>query len=137
MAEEPQAAEHEQVNGRRVRRERRRSPLRHELLEVAAHEDLLVVGGQVKGVWRGEDACPRREQERESASARPALLDDRHEAGERHEHRSEHDRAVQIRPQHEQRQGREDAARRAPGVREHEPERGGEEREGERLRPHD
>ena len=70
-------------------------------------------------------------------SARPPLLDDRHESGKRHQHRAEHHRAVQVRPEHEQRQGQEDATGRPPGVLEHEPEGRYEEREGERLRSHD
>src|SRR5262249_60214071 len=82
--EQPAPAEHEQVNRCGARRKRRRRPFRNELLEVAAYQNLVVVGGKVEGVGRSEQAGPRGEQKRYPASARSPLRDHRDEPGKRH-----------------------------------------------------
>ena len=57
--------------------------------------------------------------------------------GERDEARAEQDRAVEVRPEDDERQRQEDAARRPARIVEQEPQRRGEQGERERLGPHD
>ncbi len=91
-------------------------PFDDELAERPVADDTPEVPGELEGVGRYEHAEPWQKQERGGSAERrthaPAEMPkgQRHPA-QRHEPGAEHDRAMHVRPQHEQREDEEHTAR--------------------------
>ena len=118
----------------------RRRPLGHVAPE-PAREDQPVVVRERGRVRRGEHAQPRRQQQDERPrvhrpGTRPESRGDLWHGERRHDRSADDHRAVQVRPQGEDRQHEIDAARRLSKLVHQEPEHRHEERIGERLRSH-